>query len=84
MGHLLNDKSALVPLIDRLNRYPVGLVDSPRLRQILALLFDPREAEVAARFPLTEATPGRNWSSAPACRRPSSMAFSSPWPTRGW
>lgn len=56
MGHLLNDKSALVPLIDRLNRYPVGLVDSPRLRQILALLFDPREAEVAARFPLTEAT----------------------------
>jgi len=31
-------------------------VDSPRLRQILALLFDPREAEVAARFPLTEAT----------------------------
>ena len=56
MGHLLHDKSALVPLIDRLNRYPVGLVDSPRLRQILALLFDPREAEVAARFPLTEAT----------------------------
>ncbi|MGB5733625.1 MAG: 4Fe-4S dicluster domain-containing protein, partial [Thiohalocapsa sp.] len=32
------------------------LVDSPRLRQILALLFDPREAEIAARFPLTEAT----------------------------
>lgn len=56
MGHLLNEKSALVPLIDRLNRYPVGLVDGPRLRQILSLLFDPREAEVAARFPLTEAT----------------------------
>ncbi|WP_462321712.1 4Fe-4S binding protein [Halochromatium sp.] len=56
MGHLLSDKSALVPLIDRLNRYPIGLVDSPRLRQILGLLFDPREAEVAARFPLTEAT----------------------------
>jgi NAD-dependent dihydropyrimidine dehydrogenase PreA subunit len=32
------------------------LVDTPRLRQILELLFDPREAEVAARFPLTEAT----------------------------
>jgi hypothetical protein len=56
MGHLLSSKSSLVPLIDRLNRYPVGLVDSPRLRQILELLFDEREAAVAARFPLTEAT----------------------------
>jgi NAD-dependent dihydropyrimidine dehydrogenase PreA subunit len=56
MGHLLSSKSSLVPLIDRLNRYPVGLVDSPRLREILSLLFDEREALVAARFPLTEAT----------------------------
>ena len=56
MGHLLTGKSSLIPLIDRLNRYPIGLVDTPRLREILALLFDPREAEVAARFPLTEAT----------------------------
>lgn len=56
MGHLLGTKSSLVPLIDRLNRYPVGLVDSPRLREILGLLFDRREAEVAARFPLMEAT----------------------------
>jgi ferredoxin len=56
MGHLLSSKSSLVPLIDRLNRYPIGLVDSPRLRQILRLLFDEREAAVAARFPLTEAT----------------------------
>lgn len=56
MGHLLSSKSSLVALIDRLNRNPIGLVDSPRLRQILSLLFDPREAEVAARFPLTEAT----------------------------
>jgi NAD-dependent dihydropyrimidine dehydrogenase PreA subunit len=56
MGHLLSSKSSLVPLIDRLNRYPVGLVDSPKLRRILGLLFDDREAEVAARFPLTEAT----------------------------
>ena len=53
MGHLLSSKSSLVPLIDRLNRYPIGLVDSPRLRQILRLLFDEREAAVAARFPLT-------------------------------
>lgn len=56
MGHLLSSKSSLVPLIDRLNRYPIGLVDSPTLRQILTLLFDEPEAFVAARFPLREAT----------------------------
>ncbi len=56
MGHLLSTKSSLVPLIDRLNRFPVGLVDSPKLRRILELLFEPREAAVAAQFPLTEAT----------------------------
>ena len=56
MGHLLSAKSSLVPLIDRLNRYPIGLVDSAKLREILALLFDGREAYVAARFPLMEAT----------------------------
>jgi NAD-dependent dihydropyrimidine dehydrogenase PreA subunit len=56
MGHLLSAKSDLVPLIDRLNRYPVGLVDSATLREILALLFDEREAFVASRFPLREAT----------------------------
>ena len=58
MGHLLSSKSSLVPLIDRLNRYPIGLVDSAKLREILALLFDEREAFVASRFPLTEATLG--------------------------
>jgi ferredoxin len=46
----------LVPLIDRLNRYPVGLVDSDKLRTILALLFTEQEAFVASRFPLHEAT----------------------------
>jgi NAD-dependent dihydropyrimidine dehydrogenase PreA subunit len=56
MGHLLSTKSALVPLIDRLNRYPIGLVDNAKLREILALLFDEREAFVASRFPLMEAT----------------------------
>mgnify|MGYP001817131974 CR=1 FL=1 len=43
MGHLLSTKSSLVPLIDRLNRYPVGLVDSAKLRELLGLLFDERE-----------------------------------------
>ncbi len=40
MGHLLSAKSSLIPLIDRLNRYPVGLWDSATLRDILTLLFD--------------------------------------------
>ncbi len=56
MGHLLSTKSSLVPLIDRLNRYPIGLVDNAKLREILDLLFDEREAFVASRFPLMEAT----------------------------
>lgn len=56
MGHLISGKSHLVPLIDRLNRYPVGLVDNEKLREILALLFSEEEANIAASFPLTEAT----------------------------
>ncbi|WP_242523438.1 hypothetical protein [Thiocystis minor] len=56
MGHLAGSKSALTPLIDRLNRYPIGLVDSARLREILSLLFDDTESFVGARFPLHEAT----------------------------
>lgn len=56
MGHLLSDKSSLIPLIDRLNRYPIGLVDSAKLREILSLLFSEEEAIVASRFPLHEAT----------------------------
>ncbi|GFO56409.1 4Fe-4S ferredoxin [Geomonas sp. Red276] len=56
MGHHLGSKSSLVPLIDRLNMFPVGLVDNEKLREILSLLFDEREAFVASRFPLEEAT----------------------------
>jgi hypothetical protein len=56
MGHHLDSKSSIVPLIDRLNKYPIGLVDSNKLREILTLLFDEREAFVASRFPLEEAT----------------------------
>ena len=56
MGHLLSDKSSLIPLIDRLNRYPIGLVDSAKLREILSLLSSEEEAFVASRFPLHEAT----------------------------
>ena len=56
MGHHLGTKDSLIPLIDRLNKYPIGLVDSDKLREILSLLFDEREAFVASRFPLEEAT----------------------------
>lgn len=56
MGHHLSSKSSLVPLIDRLNQFPVGLADNERLREILSLLFSEREAFVASRFPLMEAT----------------------------
>ncbi len=56
MGHQLGSKSSIVPLIDRLNKYPVGLPDSDKLRQILGHLFDEQEAYIASRFPLEEAT----------------------------
>jgi len=56
MGHHLDGKSSIVPLIDRLNKYPIGLPDSETLRRILAILFTEDEAFVASRFPLTEAT----------------------------
>ena len=56
MGHHVGSKSNIVPLIDRLNKYPVGLPDSEKLREILALLFAENEAFIASRFPLEEAT----------------------------
>ncbi|WP_020674536.1 4Fe-4S dicluster domain-containing protein [Geopsychrobacter electrodiphilus] len=56
MGHHSTSKSSIVPLIDRLNKYPIGLVDNDKLRQILAILFSEEEAFVASRFPLHEAT----------------------------
>jgi Na+-translocating ferredoxin:NAD+ oxidoreductase RNF subunit RnfB len=56
MGHHLEGKNSIVPLIDRLNKYPIGLPDNDKLRQILAILFSEEEAFVASRFPLQEAT----------------------------
>ncbi|MCP3890430.1 MAG: 4Fe-4S dicluster domain-containing protein [Desulfobulbaceae bacterium] len=56
MGHHGQGKSNIVPLIDRLNKYPIGLPDNEKLRKILAILFSEEEAYVASRFPLTEAT----------------------------
>ena len=56
MGHHLEGKSSIVPLIDRLNKYPIGLPDSETLQRILAILFSEEEAFIASRFPLTEAT----------------------------
>jgi len=56
MGHLFSSKSSLVPLIDRLNRFPIGLVDSEKLREILSILFTEDEAFIASKFPLEEVT----------------------------
>jgi NAD-dependent dihydropyrimidine dehydrogenase PreA subunit len=56
MGHHLGTKNSIVPLIDRLNKYPIGLPDNDKLRQILAILFSEEEAFIASRFPLEEAT----------------------------
>lgn len=56
MGHHQDSKDSIVPLIDRLNRYPIGLPDSDKLRRILAILFSEDEAYVASCFPLQEAT----------------------------
>ncbi|MBN2333757.1 MAG: 4Fe-4S dicluster domain-containing protein [Deltaproteobacteria bacterium] len=56
MGHHLDAKSNLVPLIDRLNKYPIGLVDSEKLRKILSFLFTEQEAIIASSFPLEETT----------------------------
>lgn len=56
MGHITLSKKTLIPLIDRLNKNPIGLVDNEKLREILSLLFDEKEAYVASKFPLTEAT----------------------------
>ena len=50
MRHLLRTNSSLVPLIDRLNRYSIGLVDNAKLREILNLLF--RRARGHRRLPL--------------------------------
>lgn len=58
MGHHLGSKSSIIPLIDRLNKNPIGLVDSEKLRKILAMLFSEEEAFVASKFPLEEATLG--------------------------
>ena len=83
MGHHQDAKDSIVPLIDRLNRYPIGLPDSDKLRQILAILFSEDEAYVASRFPLQEATikelaRATGWGGSGLSR------CSTRWPTRGW
>ena len=56
MGHVTYSKNNLVPLIDRLNKYPIGLVDNEILREMLSLLFSKEEAYVGSKFPLMETT----------------------------
>ncbi|MFA6030521.1 MAG: 4Fe-4S binding protein [Elusimicrobiota bacterium] len=52
------DPDTLVRLIARLDAYPVGLPDTPDVRELLALFLSAEEAELAAVFPLCESTPG--------------------------
>lgn len=56
MAHITYSKDNLVHLIDRLNKYPIGLVDNETLREMLSLLFTEQEAYVGSKFPLMEAT----------------------------
>ena len=49
----LNQKN-LVKLIDRLNKYPVGLPDSPEIREFLSIFLTADEIEIASKFPLHE------------------------------
>lgn len=51
MGHIVNSPRAYRLLQQRLDRNVTGAPDSPVLRQILALLFTPEEAELAAHIP---------------------------------
>jgi hypothetical protein len=59
MGHQPRTNSALAPLGDRLNRYPIGLADSATLRWIRAVLFDEREGVRRLRPPAAESLPRR-------------------------
>jgi len=50
------DPEILIALIDRLNSYPVGLPDSPEIREFLSVFLTEDEAFLASKFPLREAT----------------------------
>jgi len=50
------DQETLIRLIDRLDRYPIGLPDSPEIREFLSLFLSADEALLASKFPLREAT----------------------------
>jgi ferredoxin len=50
------DPEVLVQLIDRLNSYPIGLPDSPEIREFLSIFLTQDEAVLASKFPLREAT----------------------------
>lgn len=53
---IFSSKPSQVPLNDRLNPFPIGLVDSEKLREILSSLFTEDEAFIASKFPLEEVT----------------------------
>ncbi|KIH76661.1 4Fe-4S dicluster domain-containing protein [Geoalkalibacter ferrihydriticus] len=64
MAHL-TARSSYARLTERLNRFPQGAPPSELLEKILALLFDPKEADLVARLPLrpfSAAKAARVWS----------------------
>jgi ferredoxin len=50
------DQKVLIKLVDRLNRYPMGLPDSPEIREFLSEFLEPDEALLASVFPMREAS----------------------------
>ncbi|MDQ7826200.1 MAG: 4Fe-4S binding protein [Candidatus Eremiobacteraeota bacterium] len=57
MGHLSHvEKEHLLPLVKRLNLYPVGAPESDELYEILSLIYTRETAAIAAKFPLLETT----------------------------
>ena len=55
-GSLMIDQKVLVKLIDRLDAYPVGLPDSPEIREFFNIFLSPEEAYLASIFPFKEVT----------------------------
>lgn len=57
MGHLSSaEKEHLLPLVKRLNQFPLGAPESGELYEILSILYTKEEALIASRFPLLEST----------------------------
>lgn len=57
MGHLGKLKDTYRKLWEKLDSYPIGLVQSEHIDRLLKMVFRPEEAELASRMPLEPCTP---------------------------